>query len=227
VTPDGNVTLCIFGEGKTDIGGFDAPESPMRGVVPILVHTLCGKPRQMRVKHEPIAFLQGKGLWQKVRCAKRKAFYGKAHAAVFVVDSEGNPALCKTKLDRLWKGRDAALPDYPMAVGVAQPCVEAWLLTDGPAIRRALGLSETPAVPERPEELPAPREDSNRNPKAVLRDIAGCHHNEIDAAEKDKIAKAMNDLAVVRNRCPLSFAPFADEIQQHIRPLFQKPCSLA
>ena len=145
--PDVNTTVYVFGEGKTDIGGFDEPDLPTKGVVPILVHALCHKPRQMRVKREPVAFLEGKGLWQKVRCAKRKAFYGKAHAALFVVDSEGNAVLCKRKHDQVRKGRDAALPDFPMAVGVAHPCIEAWLLTDAKAVRQGLNLAVTPAIP--------------------------------------------------------------------------------
>jgi len=43
-----------------------------------------------------------------------------------------------------------------MAVGVAHPCVEAWLLVDSLAIARALGLSNSVVVPSNPESLPAP-----------------------------------------------------------------------
>jgi hypothetical protein len=219
--PDVNATVYVFGEGKTDIGGSDESELPTKGVVPILVHALCDKPGRMRVKREPVAFLEGKGLWQKVRCAKRRAYYGKADAAVFVVDSEGNAVLCKTKHDQVRKGRDAALPDFPMAVGIAHPCIEAWLLADAAAIRRCLDLGTTPAVIERPEELPAPCLDGKKNPKAMLREIA---KRGISVNDKDRIAAAMN-LSSLRQRCPLGFAPFADEVEKHIHPLFQEPCS--
>jgi hypothetical protein len=221
--PDVNTMVYVFGEGKTDIGGSDAPELPTKGVVPILVHALCDKPRQMRVKRESVAFLEGKGLWQKVRCAKRRAFYGKARAAVFVVDSEGNAALCKRKCDQVRKGRDAALPDFAMAVGIAHPCIEAWLLTDVAAITGCLNPAKTPAIPEKPEELPAPCDDRKNNPKAMLRQIAG---RAISTNDKDRIATAM-DLSSLRQRCPLGFAPFADEVEKRIRPLFQEPCSPA
>ena len=30
----------------------------------------------------------------------------------------------------------------------------------------------------------------------------------------------MNDMTVVRDCCPLGFAPFADEVERHIAPLF-------
>jgi len=36
----------------------------------------------------------------------------------------------------------------------------------------------------------------------------------------DKIAAAINDFAQLRARCPLGFAPFADEVDRQIRPLF-------
>jgi hypothetical protein len=38
--------------------------------------------------------------------------------------------------------------------------------------------------------------------------------------EKDFIATAMNDMPLVRKRCPQGFAPFADEVENRIRPLF-------
>ncbi len=176
----------------------------------------------MLVQREAVAFLQGKGLWQKVRCAKRKARAGAG--AVFVVDSEGDVALHKRKLEKAKKGRDAAMPDFPMAVGVAQPCIESWLLADADAVRRGLGLVKTPTVPEKPEGLPAPCQDRRRNPKTVLAAISGVHQQDMSAESKNAVAAAMRDIPLVRSRCPLSFAPFADEVDKYIRPLFREPC---
>jgi hypothetical protein len=107
-----------------------------------------------------------------------------------------------------------------MAVGVAHPCIEAWLLTDAAAIRRALGLSATLDVPENPEELPAPSHDRKRNPKTELVRIAGSMKKELSTEEKDSIATAMNDMRLPRERCPRGFAPFADDVEDRIRPLF-------
>lgn len=138
---------------------------------------------------------------------------------VFVVDSDGD---LKGKTAQLTKGRDAAPSKLPMAVGVAHPCIESWLLANAPAIRRGLELTTTPKVPQRPEDLPAPCQDKNgkENPKAVLARIVGARKKELSAQEKDKIAFAMNDMDLVRKRCPASFAPFADDVKVHIRPLF-------
>jgi hypothetical protein len=142
-------------------------------------------------------------------------------AAVFVVDSEGDKHLRKTKLTAVQKGRDSVLPNFPMAVGVAQPCIESWLLADAGAIRCGLDLAKTPNVPEKPEELPAPCKDCSRSPKAALAAAGGLHQDDMPARSKDAIAAAMNDMSLPRARCPLSFAPFADEVEDRIRPLFR------
>ncbi len=228
MTHRANVVIEVIGEGRTDVGivgtqgESSEPALPDNGVVPILVHKLCGKPAQMLVKRRTYAFLrQGTTRAQKVQFAKRQALYNRSAGAVFVLDSEGD---LKTRKKELVDGRDREHPKYPMAVGVAHPCIEAWLLADASAIRRALELSKTPAVPANPEELPAPSADRNHNPKTVLRQIAGGGDGKLGSREKDKIAKAINDTALLRDRCPSGFAPFADEVDEHIRPLFQESC---
>jgi hypothetical protein len=218
---DRRVVVEVFGEGKADVGHEPQPQPPRRGVVPILVHALCGNPPAMLVKRYAVPFLQqkgsGKGLWQKVRFARRQAHYNRSDAAVFVVDSEGDlPGRTKD----LTQGRDAGPASFPMAVGVAHPCIEAWLLADAEAIRGGLGLGAAPDVPAKPEELPAPRLDRNNNPKTALRKAAGLNSN-LAADEMDRIAAAMDDVALVCERCPLGFAPFAGEVERHIRSLFE------
>ena len=175
----------------------------------------------MQVQRRKFAFLQGKGLWQKVRFAKHQA-KGVSAGAVFVVDSEGGAKQLDKTRAQLHKGRDACLSSFPMAVGVAQPCIESWLLADASAIQQGLELETTPDVPEQPEKLPAPCQEKKKkeNPKKVLVRIAGVKKEELSAKEKDKIATAMNDMDLVRNRCPQSFAPFAEEVEERIGPLF-------
>jgi hypothetical protein len=230
VTHCAKVVVEVIGEGRADLGLLGEPNEPGKpvppnqGVVPILVHKLCGKPDVMLVKPRPYSSLQGKTRAQKVQFAKRQSLCNNSAGVVFVLDSEGD---LKGRQKELNDGRNREHPQYPMAVGIAHPCIEAWLLADAPAIRRAFGLSQTPVVPESPEDLPAPAKDRNRNPKTVLRDVVGREQAELGSKAKDQIAGTMNDMALVRDRCPSSFAPFADEIKQHIRPLFEKPCSPA
>lgn len=219
MSPDGGLVLEVFGEGKTDIGDAAAAEEPRRGVVAILTHTLCGKPVAMKVKTKPFSLLQGKGLWQKVAFAKRQARYNGSAGAVFVVDSEGDERELRSKRSELERGRDHESPEFPAAVGVAQPCIEAWLLADASAIRRAFDMATPPEVPTEPEKCPAPCRSEKDNPKAVLARLAG-RRRRLSAQENWGIAAAMNDVELIRARCPAGFAPFAQEVETRIRPLF-------
>lgn len=221
MSPDGNLVVEIFGEGKTDIGNVAAAEEPRKGVVAILVHTLCGKPARMKVKRKAFYLLQGKGLWQKVAFAKRQAHYNRSTAAVFVMDSEGDEHELERKRTEMKKGRDHEFPEFPAAVGVAHPCIEAWLLADASAIRRAFDMPIGPAVPDEPEKCPAPCQSRRENPKTLLARAVGSRKL-LSAKKKDDIAAAMNDTSLLRERCPLGFAPFADEVEARIRPLFSR-----
>ncbi len=171
--PDSHRVLEICGEGRTDIGNVVSPsdtrtkpQPPTQGVIPVLVHKLCGEPDTMKVIRRAVPHLQGKGLWQKVKFAKQTALYNQSAGAVFVMDSEGKH---HDRFAELSRGRDAAYGDFPMAIGVAHPCVEAWLLVDSAAIARALGLSTPVVVPSNPENLPAPQANRVRNPKTSWR----------------------------------------------------------
>jgi hypothetical protein len=219
VTPDGRVVLEIFGEGKTDIGEESGPESPSTGVLPILVHALCGKPQRMLVKRKRYEHLEKGDLQRKVRFAKQQATFNGSNGVVFVVDSEGSAKELKEKKRKLERGRDERPDDFPVAVGVAHPCIEAWLLADASAIRRACGLQPDPEVPAEPERLPAPRQDQRRNPKVALAQAAGAKQP-LPADRMWQIAAAIKRLDLLRQRCPLGFVPFAEEVEQRIRPLF-------
>jgi len=170
----------------------------------------------MAIKRRRFAHLQKKGVVQKVMFARQEADK-RAAAIVFVVDSDGK---LEQRQEELAEGREGAKRKLPMAIGVAHPCIESWLLTDATAIRRGLELERSPAVPEEPENLPAPCRDRAHNPKTVLAKAGGSLDPELSAKDKDKIAKAINDLSLLRQRCPLGFAPFADEVEERIRPLF-------
>ena len=169
----------------------------------------------MVAKRRSFAFLQGKSLAQKVRFAKRQAFYNRSAGAVFVMDSEGDDRRRRKVLDEMSRGRDQEQVSLPIAVGVAHPCIEAWLLVDQDAVRRVAGLQEPLELPADPELLPAPCESETGNPKAVLA-AWGIR----SAAQKDAIATATNDIKRLEERCPRGFGRFAQEVRQQIKPLF-------
>jgi hypothetical protein len=225
VTTALDVTLELFGEGKTDIGKAEGvPVRPTSGVLPRLLHSLCGKPDNMLVKRRPVSFLQGKGWVQKVKFAKRQAFYNKSAGVVFVMDTEGEQ---RKRMKELTEGRGAEFPDFPMAVGAPHPCIEVWLLAAPAAIMKGMGLSQSPQVPDSLESLPAPCHDRKRNPKTILAGCCGGKGSDLTTTEKDRIAAEIRVLQRLRDRCPTSFAPFADEVEQRIRRLFLPPAEPA
>ena len=201
----------FIGEGTTDIGK-DEPNGEISGVVPILVHKLCGNPSSMCVVRKPYPFLEKGGLYRKAKLAKMRAFYDGSDGIVFVVDTEGDPP--RKKKDELAKARDEKHQDFPMAIGVAHPCIEAWLLADA----RSLGCASD-QVPNKPEELPAPKKDPKNNPKKALADCIRSRKL-LSANEAWEIARSIDDLRVVEIACPLGFAPFATEIRDRILPIF-------
>ncbi len=214
------VVIEICGEGKTDVAKMDdAPVTADAGVVTVLARRLCDDPPTLRVKRTPLMFLQGgKPLWQKAWLFKRSAQINGSAGCVFVMDSEGQPTTVRADLER---GRSHGLPDFPMAIGVAHPCIESWLLSDAPAVRRGLGLNQRPAVPPQPESLPAPQANRTNNPKTAL---LACHPNNRhpNLAEKTAIAEHLT-FATAEQVCP-SFAAFATEVRERIRDrLFPPP----
>jgi hypothetical protein len=225
VTPVPDVTLELFGEGKTDIGKAEGvPVRPTSGVSPRLLHVLCGKPGNMLVKRRAVPFLRGKGWEQKVKFAKRQAVYNKSAGVVFVMDTEGEQ---RERMEDLTKGRDAEFPEFPMAVGAPHPCIEVWLLADPAAIMKGMRLSQSPEVPDDLESLPAPCKDRKRNPKTILANCCGGKRSDLTTTEKDQIAAEIRVLQRLRDKCPTSFAPFADEVEQRIGPLFSAPADPA
>jgi hypothetical protein len=218
VGPSNDVLLELYGEGKSDIGGeHGVVGRPVFGVLPRLLHSLCDRPSNMLVKIYRTPFLHGKGWAQKVQFAKRQAYYNKSAGVVFVMDTEGEQ---KKRMEELTKGRDKAFPTFPMAVGAPHPCIEVWLLADAAAIKKGMELVQSPQIPDELESLPAPRQDRKRNPKTILSQCCGKGASELTANEKDRIAAEIRDLQRLKNRCPTSFGPFADEVEQRIRPLF-------
>ena len=107
-----------------------------------------------------------------------------------------------------------------MAIGAPHPCIEVWLLADPAAIMKGMGLSQSPQVPDNLESLPAPCQDRKRNPKTTLAECCEVNKSDLTTTEKDQIAAEIRVLQRLRDRCPTSFAPFANEIDHCIQPLF-------
>ena len=157
--------------------------------------------------------------------AKRNCLVASPHKVLEICGEGKSEGDHKQRIRELTEGRDAERSEIPMAVGVAHPCIEAWLLADARAIKNGMELSVKPQVPEEPEKLPAPKHDRKNNPKTELAKCAGTTKAEPSSADKDKVALAMKDMDLLRARCPIGFAPFADEVEQRIKPLFGDPAA--
>jgi hypothetical protein len=138
------------------------------------------------------------------------------HGGVVVYDSEGaDPTSLRSDIQE-WLGQSAK----PIAVGVAHPCIEAWLLcAAGPIKKGCKRDALNGKLPHDPELLPAPRKDRRRNPKVVLQRISGCDAVPCKAA----IAAEIWDFAPLRQKCPQGFVPFADDVESRVKPLLASP----
>jgi hypothetical protein len=229
--PDPLVVIEFVGEGKTDLGEVSASpavQAPDRGVLPILVHKLCAEPVSMRVIRRKFQLQQG-GLKRKLWFAQQQAAIRKSAGLAFVIDTEGE-SVSKMKKE-LQEGRDEKYNDLPTAVGVAHPCIEAWLLADPDAIAKGMKLDPLSIpVPSHPEKLPAPCKErkvprkNHTNPKTALADCVG---SEDDLATKHTTVIARHlDVGRLEARCPTSFKPFADEVRERLLPLFSKAITI-
>lgn len=219
-----SVFIKFVGEGKADIGPTDASEGfPTLGVIPTLVHSLCGKPDSMAIRRGPRPFLQKAARWRRVQLVWSQATQDPICAGVvYVVDTEGENV--EILMQEMIASRDSRHHNIPIAIGVAHPCLESWLLADHAAIKKAFDLQSAPQLPDSSETLPAPGRNRELNPKTELVRCAGVQQRkDLSVEQKTLIAREIYDLDRLRDRCPLSFAPFAHEVITHIKPLFDSP----
>lgn len=223
------VVIDIYGEGKTDVGTEQTqllPGVPDQGVIPILVHRLCGEPAAMRVRRfgRPFQMKKG-GLQEKSRLARMQSRDRKADGLVLVVDADGGDVERAAKRDKLAAGGDQVPDGPPMAVGVAQPCIEAWLLAavwsrSSDSCRVVPESSLTAALRQfpSPEDLPTDSQ-SDYHPKRCLAVSQKQAVQDLGVEKKWQIAREVN-LEIIKRICPKSFGPFAAEVGEKIEPLF-------
>lgn len=101
------------------------------------------------------------------------------------------------------------------AVGICVEEIEAWLLADPGAFRRAFGRGPTSGLSSSPED--------ERDPKAKLDAVlAGYPNSDIDdrAAAFRRLAEAI-DLETLARSCPRGFGAFRDALRELIAPLLR------
>ncbi len=187
----------------------------------ILLRRACGLEAdtdELRVVPRSLLDFQRKrSLTQRVKLARRAASDFGHDGIAIVHDSEGHSP--KSKRMEMEAGRDTERSSFPTVIGLAVPCLEAWLSADGTAIKRGLRLNERPTVPERPEEFRTGKAPGPHY-KRHLAQLAGAAKKDLSAIEKSKIAELI-DLTSLVEHCP-SFQAFADEIADRLAPLFAR-----
>lgn len=227
--------VLVFSEGKGEIGAQTDPLDPNEQslpALPCLIHRLTGElptTRYLCRKSQLLVRLHARSRADRRRTPQPRARDARtAIAARFVAQSEGCVAAAividhdqhdgAVRLDNLKSGRDdPGWQGYPpLALGQAIQTFDAWMICDGTAIGQA-GGDDSRSHTE-PENLQG-RKGTDNHPKCRAAAIFGCDPNGTGLAAKYPIVARHIDLQLLKRCCPQGFAPFADEVAQHIAPV--------
>lgn len=222
--------IFLVGEGRHDIGDL-AAGPPYRSGRPGFLQPVIEKfvTSEAAFDGTKVALLSKKRVSRR-----REALEGQARVAVaLATNAESDLLVFVRDLDRGGgTGRQKAAADIrrmseeirrgcethtaedlKCVPGIACRTVEAWALGDRAAVAETCSFAEPVELPDGkgPEELwGAPRDPSSNHPKMVLKRILGR-----DGTQRDLSAIAERaDLKAVRKSCPLSFEPFAAELEE-------------
>jgi hypothetical protein len=128
------IHLLFIGDGPRDAAAL-----------PRIVEGVTGS--EVRAVASPWARLHGRGYGKKLRFAVRQAQSDQLQGLVATVDADkdGRSRLRKLREERA--GLRQQEPLYPVALGCADPHLEAWLLDDAVAVRQGLSLDRQANVP--------------------------------------------------------------------------------
>jgi hypothetical protein len=223
--------VLILGEGPTDLGRAEIDGTlQLEGALPILVRKLISDPSsetpiEIRgIEYKKLRLfggVSGKRRSSKGYVNKLRALIGlregrEADAIVAVVDRDGERF--NDRIDDLNDGREElSRAGKACAVGMTIEELEAWLLADEKALRIALEDESIQRQPD-PEKLSARDEKNDRNPKGRLeRLMVAALEGEIPQSDFPEhyaaIAREI-DLAVLDQRCPEGFGPFAQQVRE-------------
>lgn len=207
--------VLVFGEGKHELGdelgvALTAEQLP---ALPRLIHRLLGEPENVRYTCEPLKALpaahgSGRKFAKKTAAAVRRAQDNGFTAVVVLIDRDRQPD--RDRLGALTEGRShvEGVQYPPCAVGAAVEALDAWMITDGAAVK-AVGGNAARCHPS-PESMDGTEQTGN-HPKVRATEILGKGLGEKYAA----IAGVVN-LELLEKRCPKGFKPFADDVRDRI-----------
>jgi len=181
--------------------------------LPPIVEGITGS--QVRAASRAWARLHGsgRGYGKKLRFAVRQAQADALQGLVATVDAdrEGRSRIGKLRDER--RSLREKEGEYPVALGCANPHLEAWLLDDAVAVRTGLSLDAETLVPNL-RDCPSP--------KGTLKELhrASSRRGERPLDVWPDIARAL-----ARNRCPhgvqTGLDAFAEDLLDQMRPLLE------
>jgi hypothetical protein len=221
--------IFLVGEGRHDIGDLAAAPS-YRGNKPGFLQPIVERIIGSRVAFdgqkvsllgkEPVRGLR-EILERKAWMAAQLARNAESDLLVFVTDLDKGSGMgqkaavteIKTRSAMIRKGSQAgASGEFACVPGIACRTIEAWALGDRAAVAELLGSAQPVELPpgKGPEDLwGKPRDPGSSHPKVVLKRILGRSATQEDLS---KIAECA-EIEIVREACPLSFDPFAVELE--------------
>jgi hypothetical protein len=179
-------------------------------VLPLLVARILGATVESSFTGWPR--LSGRGYKHKLVFAHMQAIDAGVDGLVAVVDRDRDSA--GARMTALRQGREqerARTPEAPIALGQAEPHLEAWLLDDEVAVRRGLRLAA---------KHPIPNVAKCSNPKEEIETLREAAHE-----ENDSVLAALSRIAaeVEPARCAhakrTGFKAFHDDVRHELRPI--------
>jgi hypothetical protein len=182
-------------------------------VVPNIVATVTGSEVRADARHWARLHGSGKGYRKKLRFAVRQAQANKWQGLVATIDAD------RDGLNRLRQLRDErvvlreAEQPYPVAIGCADPHLEAWLIDDPVAVRIGLALER---------DAPVPNVRDCASPKGALEQL---HRNSPRNGDSRQDVWGEIAIELERNRCPhateTGFSAFAQDLTDELGPLLE------
>lgn len=194
-------SALIVAEGVHELSGGD-PDAAL----PTLVRRLLSDEIELQARSKRICELKvhmhpGRGdrLGRKfigiIQHAEREGF----DAVVILIDQDGDNGRLKSATF----AQEATLTSFPRAIGIAVRTFDAWFLADQTALSKVLSTNvDTQPDPER-----------IADPKGVcqlLNESAGGSKRLRDLYSE---VAAVADLQILRDRCPVGFAVFAERVE--------------
>jgi len=228
--------VFLVGEGRHDIGDL-AKEPPFRSGRPGFLQPVIESVAGSRVTFEgqKVSLIGKKRVSGLKEVAEKKAWMASllaenvgADLLVYVRDLDKESGTSKSrretigaiarKREQIVRGCEAYTDAIRCVPGIPCRMIEAWAMGDLVAVAQVSDFVTSVKLPsgKGPEELWGERSDPmSDHPKNVLKRIFGGKYTQEDMRRVAELA----DIRMVRKKCPLSFEPFAAELEEAVAAL--------